>query len=70
MEAVGQYAVTVERVLGDALTWSETAMHLTAGFEESLQVGFSHLDPSRQEISRSNEILEERYSHPDWTQRI
>ncbi len=70
MEQVGHHAVTVEHVLGDALPWSETAEHLTAGFEQSLEMDFSPLDLSQQEISRSNEILEERYSHPDWTQRI
>ena len=70
MEEVGRHAVTVEHALEKSPTWSEAAKHLTAGFEESLQLEFSHRGPSQQEISRSNEILEERYSHADWTQRI
>ena len=70
MERVSQHAITIERVLGESPTWSEMAEHLIAGFEQALQLNFSRLDPSRQEISRSHEILEERYSHPDWTLRI
>ena len=70
MEQVGQYAITIEQVLGKSPAWSEVAEYLTAGFEQSLQLNLSHLDLSQQEINRSNEILEERYSHPDWTQRI
>ena len=70
MEQVGHHAITVEQVLGEAPTWSEMAEHLAAGFEQSLQLNLSRLDLSQQEISRSNEMLEERYSHPDWTLRI
>ena len=70
MEQVGQHAVTIKRVLGESPTWSEMAEHLTAGFEQALQLNLSRLDPSQQEISRSHEILEKRYSDPDWTQRI
>lgn len=70
MEQVSLHAITVEHVLGDALTWSESARHLTAGFKESLQLEFSNLDPSREEVSRAKEIFEEKYSHQEWTQRI
>jgi lipoate-protein ligase A len=70
MEEVGMHAVTVEHVLGKSLSWNEAADHLTAGFEESLKLDFAQLDPSPQEIGRSNEILAERYSLADWTQRI
>jgi len=70
MEQVGHHAITLEQVLGESPTWSEMTEHLTAGFEQSLQLNLSHLDASQQEISRSTEILEERYSHPDWTLRI
>ena len=70
MEQVSQHATTIKRVLGKSPTWSEMAEHLTAGFEQALQLNLSRLDPSQQEISRSHEILEKRYSHPDWTLRI
>ncbi len=70
MEQVGQHAITIERALGESPTWSEMAEHLIAGFEQAFQLNLSRLDPSQHEISRSNEILEERYTHPDWTQRI
>ena len=70
LEKVSQHAVTVEHVLGETLTWNDAAKHLTKGIEESLQLNFTQDDPSQQEISRSNEILEERYSDADWTQRI
>ncbi len=70
MEQVGRHAITIEQLLGEPPTWSEMAEHLTAGFEKALQLNLSRLEPSQQEISRSHEILEARYSHPDWTLRI
>ncbi|MFQ5921823.1 MAG: biotin/lipoate A/B protein ligase family protein [Anaerolineales bacterium] len=70
MGEVGLHAITVERVLGGPITWEEAARHLTAGFEDTFQLRFSHQEPSLPEIRRSHEILEERYLHPDWTQRI
>ncbi len=70
MGEVGLHAITVERVLGEPLPWEETARHLTAGFENNLQIRLSRQEPSQPEIRRSQEILEERYSHADWTQRI
>ena len=70
MEQVSHHATTIKRVMGESPAWSEMAEHLTAGFEQTLQLNLSRLDPSQQEISRSHEILKKRYSHPDWTQRI
>ncbi|GMR10164.1 MAG: lipoate--protein ligase family protein [Anaerolineae bacterium] len=70
MGEVGLHAITVERVLGESLPWEETARHLTAGFENNLQIRFSRQEPTQPEIRRSHEILQERYSHADWTQRI
>ena len=70
MGEVGLHAITVERVLGKPLAWEEAARHLTAGFEDIFQLRFSRQDPTQPEIRRSYEILEERYLHPDWTQRI
>ncbi|MFV1858162.1 MAG: biotin/lipoate A/B protein ligase family protein [Anaerolineales bacterium] len=67
---IGLHAITVERVLGESLTWEETARHLTTGFENKLQIRLSRQEPSQPEIRRALEILEERYSHADWTQRI
>jgi len=70
MERVGQHAITIEQILGESPSWNEMAEHLTAGFEQELQLSLSRLDLSQHETSRSHEILEERYSRPDWTQRI
>ena len=70
MEQVSHHATTIKQVMGESPAWSEMAEHLTAGFEQTLQLNLSRLDPSQQEISRSHEILEKRYSHPDWTQGI
>ena len=70
MEEVGRHAITVESVLGEPLPWEETARHLTAGFESTLQARFSRQEPSQLEIRRSHELLEMRYAHSDWTQRI
>ncbi|MCZ6528824.1 MAG: biotin/lipoate A/B protein ligase family protein [Chloroflexi bacterium] len=70
MGEVGRHAITVESALGEPLPWEETARHLTAGFESTLQARFSRQEPSQLEIRRSHEILEMRYAHSDWTQRI
>ncbi|MFQ5942135.1 MAG: biotin/lipoate A/B protein ligase family protein [Anaerolineales bacterium] len=70
MEQVDRHAITVERALGDAVTWVQMAEHLRVGFENVLQLHFKREDLTRPEILRSHEIFEERYSLPDWTQRI
>jgi lipoate-protein ligase A len=70
MGEVGRHAITVESVLGEPVPWEETARHLTAGFESTLQARFSRQEPSQTEIRRSHEILEMRYVRSDWTQRI
>ncbi len=69
-QEVARHAITVGRVLGEPLPWEETARHLTAGFEHSLDIRFSRQEPSEAEIRRSYELLEERYSQADWTQRV
>lgn len=70
MREIGQHAITVESVLGDRITWEETARLLAAGFEETLKLRFSRQELSEPEINRAHEILKNRYSHSDWTQRV
>lgn len=70
MREVSRQAITIERVLGKPCTWEEAVQYLTAGFEEAFRLSFSRQEPSQTEISRSLAILDERYSRPDWTQRI
>ena len=70
MREIGQHAISVDGALGDRISWEEAARHLAAGFEETLNLRFSRQEPSEPEIVRAHEILKNRYSHPDWTQRV
>ncbi|MCI0860655.1 MAG: lipoate--protein ligase family protein [Chloroflexi bacterium] len=70
MREIGQHAISVEGALGNRISWADTARHLAAGFEEALNLRFSRQQPSEPEIVRAHEILKNRYSHPDWTQRV
>lgn len=67
---VGDHAITIERVLDRKLSWDEIAQHLVAGFEGALEIRFSIQELTGAEIARSHQIFEQRYSRPEWTQRI
>ncbi len=62
-------ATTAEIVLGQPLAWGTAAQAFAQAFAETLNIEFSHELPVQTELDRANQLVEEKYANPDWTQR-
>ncbi|MCB0117626.1 MAG: lipoate--protein ligase family protein [Anaerolineales bacterium] len=62
-------ATTVESVLGAAVAWKTAAQAFVHGFEAQLGIQFEHGELSKSELQRAEELVEEKYAHPSWTER-
>ncbi|MCB9112570.1 MAG: lipoate--protein ligase family protein [Anaerolineales bacterium] len=62
-------ATTVESVLGVAVAWETAAQAFVQGFEAQLGIQFEHGELSKSELQRAEELVEEKYAHPSWTER-
>jgi len=63
-------ATTVESALGRRVDWQVAAQAFIKGFESVLDL---HLEPGEltdEESLRADELVEEKYGHPSWTQRM
>jgi lipoyl(octanoyl) transferase len=63
-------ATTVESILGHAVPWGQAAQAFCRGFESELGL---HLEPgefSDSESRRAEELIEQKYNHPDWMKRV
>ncbi len=63
-------ATTVESVLGRRVDWETAAQAFARGFEAQLGIHFERGELSVSESRRANELMEEKYAHPSWTERI
>ena len=63
-------AATVESVLGRAVDWETAARALVRAFEVELKITLERGELSREEISRTEELVREKYDHPSWTGRV
>lgn len=63
-------AATVEAVLGSAVDWETAARSVVRAFEAELGIMFERGELSAWELSRSDELVKEKYDHPSWTERI
>ena len=64
------HATTVEIVLGKVITWDQASEAFQQGFEETLNLILEENDITEKERLRAQELIEEKYNHPSWTQRI
>jgi lipoate-protein ligase A len=62
-------AATTESALGRAVDWETAASHLVRAFEAELGIQFERGELSAKEISRTGELVREKYEHPAWTKR-
>jgi lipoate-protein ligase A len=62
-------ATTVESVLGQTVDWETAAQAFVRGFETQLGIRFERADLSPSELSRAEELINEKYSHASWTER-
>ena len=63
-------ATTVESALGRAVGWEEASQAFVGAFEAQLGLHFTYGKLSEKEISRTEELVREKYGHPSWTERV
>ena len=62
-------AATVESILGKVIDWEAAAQSFVHGFESQLGLHFERGELSASESARANQLVEEKYAHPAWTER-
>jgi lipoate-protein ligase A len=63
-------ATTVESALGRAVSWESAAQAFIHAFEAQLGLCFERGELSESESRRTEELVQEKYDHPSWTERI
>jgi lipoate-protein ligase A len=63
-------ATTVEQVLGHRVDWATAAQAFATGFRQALNLDLNHAELTLAEQERALELVQEKYAHPDWTERI
>lgn len=63
-------AATVESVLGRPVTWEEAAQAFIAAFGDTLDLDLQPRGLTPAEESRLEELVKNKYAHPEWTQRV
>lgn len=63
-------AATAEAVLGQALPWEVAARAFESAFAETLNLTLVRQEPSPAELGRAGELVDEKYAHPSWNERI
>ncbi|MBN2387508.1 MAG: lipoate--protein ligase family protein [Anaerolineales bacterium] len=62
-------ATTVEAALGRAISWDEAAQAFVNAFGEVLSMELQAGQLTSNERQRAEELVTEKYAHPDWTGR-
>jgi lipoate-protein ligase A len=63
-------AATVESVLGRLVVWEEAAQAFIAAFGDTLDLDLQPRGLTPAEESRLEELVKNKYAHPEWTQRV
>ena len=64
------HATTVERELGAAPSLNEAIQAFIQAFQQTLNLQLQSGELSTTERYRAEELMEEKYAHPSWTERI
>ena len=64
------HATTVERELGTVPSFTEAVRAFTQAFQQTLNLQLQPGELSPTEKQRADELMEEKYAHPSWTERI
>jgi lipoate-protein ligase A len=62
-------ATTVEQILGASPAWEVLRQAFRQAFQEELNLEMVPGDLTAQEYQRANQLVEEKYANPDWTER-
>jgi lipoate-protein ligase A len=63
-------AATVETALSRAVAWDDAARAMVRAFEAELGIQFERGELSQNEISRTDELVREKYGNSSWTGRV
>ena len=63
-------ATTVESVLGQEVAWETAGQAFVRAFEAQLGLKLEAGDLSESELARAEELVNKKYAHPSWTERI
>jgi lipoate-protein ligase A len=63
-------ATTVESVLGKEVAWEIAGQAFIQAFEAQLGLKLEAGELSESELRRAEELVNEKYAHPSWTERI
>ena len=69
-EKLLQRATTLESALGRKIAWEEASKAFVHAFERVLKVRFKSEEISQAEMARADELVTEKYAHPQWTARV
>jgi len=69
-ERLRSRATTVESVLNQPITWEQAAEAFHQAFAKTLNLSLDESDLTETELARADQLVEEKYAHPDWTERI
>jgi lipoate-protein ligase A len=64
------HATTVESVLGQKISWDDAVNAFITGFQTELDLELVQGELSQNELDRAEVIMQEKYSHPGWLERI
>jgi len=62
-------ATTVESALGRRVSWDDAAQAFVKAFEAQLGLSLKRGELSESESKRAEELVNEKYAHPAWTER-
>lgn len=63
-------ATTVENVMGHPVPWDIAAGAFCEAFEDTLNLDLQQASLTRLELKRGEDIMDEKYTHTNWTNRI
>lgn len=63
-------ATNIETVLNRIISWDEAAAAFISAFSETLDLNLELEHLTSQELDRAEALIQEKYAHPSWTERI
>lgn len=64
------HATTIERELGEVINWDQAAAAMKKAFIEILNLDLERDELTPKEQARAEALVETKYAHPSWTERI
>lgn len=62
-------ATNVETILGYRINWEDAAQAFATAFQETLNLRLLQKELTAEEVHRAQELVEEKYAQPGWTER-